>query len=77
MQLKKKVIPAVRRAFPDGRGKLQSDLVPCLSSEKVRTIFRKHKLIVLDKLENRQILTPLRIYDQQQNLGFITPITPP
>jgi len=30
----------MRRAFPDG-GKFQYDLAPCLSSAKVKTIFRK------------------------------------
>jgi len=36
----RKVIPDVRMAFPDGGGKFQG-IALCLSSEKVKTIFRK------------------------------------
>jgi len=38
--IERKAIPDMRKAFPDGGGKFQ-DIVPCLSSEKVKTIFRK------------------------------------
>jgi len=36
----------MRKAFPDGGGNFQSDNVPCLSSEKVKTIFSKQKYIM-------------------------------
>jgi len=39
--IERKVIPDMRRAFACGGGKLQCDLAPCVSSEKVKTIFRK------------------------------------
>ena len=38
--IERKAIPDMRKAFPDGGGKFQ-DIVPCVSSEKVKTIFRK------------------------------------
>jgi len=38
--IEKKTIPDMRKAFPDHGEKFQ-DVVPCLSSEKVKTIFRK------------------------------------
>jgi len=38
--MERKAIPDMRKAFPDDGGKLQ-DIDPCLSSEKVKTIFRK------------------------------------
>jgi len=38
--IERKAIPDIRKAFPDGGGKFQ-EIVPCLSSEKVKTIFRK------------------------------------
>jgi len=37
----RKVIPYLRRAFPDGGRKFHKDIAPCLSSKEVRTIFRK------------------------------------
>jgi len=46
------VITDVRRALPDGGGIFPKDLVPCLSSKKVKTIFRKDKLTVLDRPGN-------------------------
>ena len=46
--IKRKVIPDMRKTFPDGVGKFQQDVVPCLSSENVKTIFRKQKLNVLE-----------------------------
>ena len=42
--IERKVIPDMRKAFPDGGGKYQ-DIVPCLSSETVKTIFRKQNLM--------------------------------
>jgi len=36
----RKAIPDIRKIFPDGGGKFQN-IVPCLSSETVKTIFRK------------------------------------
>jgi len=38
--IERKAIPDMRKAFPDGGGKFQ-DIVPYLSSEKVKTIFKK------------------------------------
>jgi len=38
--IERKVIPDMRKAFPDGGEKFQ-DIVLGLSSEKVKTIFRK------------------------------------
>ena len=38
--IERTAIPDMRKAFPDGGGKFQ-DIVPCLSSEKVKTNFRK------------------------------------
>jgi len=38
--IERKAIPDMRKTFPDGGGKFL-DIVPCLSSEKVKTIFRK------------------------------------
>jgi len=38
--IERTVIPHMRNAFPDGGGKFQK-IVPCLSSEKVKTNFRK------------------------------------
>ena len=46
--IERKFIPDMRKAFPDGGGKFQWDIVPCLSSEKVKTIFRKQKLNMID-----------------------------
>jgi len=34
--IERKAIPDMRKAFPDGGGKFQWDIVPCLSSAKVR-----------------------------------------
>jgi len=34
--IERKVIPDVRKAFPDGEGKFQWDIVPYLSSEQVK-----------------------------------------
>jgi len=42
--IERKAIPDMRKAFPDGGGKFQ-DIVPCLSSEKMKTIFRKQNLM--------------------------------
>ena len=56
---KKKVIPDMRRAFPDDRGIFLQDFVPCHSSKKVETIFRKHKLNVLEWLEHLPDLNPI------------------
>jgi len=39
--IERKAILDMRKVFPDGGGKFQSDIVPRLSSEKVKTIFRK------------------------------------
>ena len=44
----KKVIPDMRRAFPDDRGIFQQDLALCHSSKKVKTVFRQYKLNVLE-----------------------------
>ena len=44
----RKFIPDMRNAISDGGGKFQWDIAPCLSSEKVMTIFRKQKLNVID-----------------------------
>jgi len=62
----RKVIPNMRRAFPDGGRKFQSDIAPCLSSKKVKTIFRKQKWStgMLDWPGNWPDLNPLRICDQ-------------
>ena len=38
--IERKAIPVMRKAFPDGGGKFQV-IVPCLSSEKAKTISRK------------------------------------
>jgi len=38
--IERKAIPDMRKAFPDGGGKFH-DIVSCLLSEKVKTIFRK------------------------------------
>jgi len=38
--IERKAIPDMRKASPDGGGKFQ-DNVPCLSHEKVKTIFKK------------------------------------
>jgi len=38
--IERKAIPVMRKAFPDGGGKFQV-FVPCLSSEKTKTISRK------------------------------------
>jgi len=38
--IERKAIPHMRKAFPDVGGKFQN-IVPCLSSEKVKTSFRK------------------------------------
>jgi len=38
--IERKAVPDMKKAFNDGGGKFQ-DLVPCLSSEKMKTIFRK------------------------------------
>jgi len=48
----------MRRAFPDGGGIFHQDLAPCLSSKKVKRIFRKHKLNVLDWPGNSPDLSP-------------------
>jgi len=48
----------MRSAFPDGGGKFQQDLAPCLSSEKVKKIFRKQKY-VLDWRRNSPDLNPI------------------
>ena len=40
--IEQKVIPDMRRAFPDVGGIFQQDLAPCHSAKKV--IFRKQKL---------------------------------
>ena len=53
----------MKKAFPDGGEKFQ-DIVPCLSSGKVKTIFRKQNEMWQIGLDTRQILTPLRICDQ-------------
>ena len=46
--VERKVIPGMWRPFPDGERKFQQDYFPCLSSKKVKTVFRKQKLNVLD-----------------------------
>jgi len=40
-EILRKVIPDMRKALPDGGGKLQYQLVLCVSSEKMKKIFRK------------------------------------
>ena len=35
--IQRKDIPDIRKAFPDGGGKFQQDIIPCLSQEKVKT----------------------------------------
>ena len=58
--MERKIIPDMTaRAFPDGGGKFQNDLAPCLSSEKVKTIFRNHILNVLDCPANSPDLNPV------------------
>ena len=39
--IKRKAILDMRKAFPADGGKFQWGIVPCLSPEKVKTIFRK------------------------------------
>ena len=46
--IKNKVILDMRRAFPDGKRIFQQDLAPCHSSKKVKSIFQKCKLNVLE-----------------------------
>jgi len=64
-----KLIPDMWSAFSDGGGQFQQDYCPCLSSKKVKTVFRKQKLNVLDWPGNSPDLTPWRIFDQLQNVG--------
>jgi len=58
--IERKVILDMWRTFPEGGGKFQQDYSSCLSSAKVKTVFRKQKLYWIG-LETRQILTPFRI----------------
>jgi len=53
------VIPDMWRAFPDGGSKFQQDYSPCLSSKKVKTVFRKQKINVLDWPGNSPDLNPI------------------
>ena len=49
----------MKRAFPDDGGIFQHDLAPCYSSKKVKTVFLKHKLNVLEWLGNSPDLNPV------------------
>ena len=64
--IEKKVVPDMKRAFPDGGGIFQHDLTPCHSSKKVKTVFRKHKLSVLEWPGTSSDLNPI------ENLWAIT-----
>ena len=57
--IESKNIPDMRRAFPDGEGIFQQDLASCHSSKKVKTIFRKYKLNVLEWPGNSSDLNPI------------------
>ena len=46
--IENKLIPDMRSAFPDGGGIFQQYLAPCHLSKKVKTIFRKYKLNLLE-----------------------------
>ena len=51
-KVENKLIPDIKRAFPDNEGMFQKDLAPCHSSKKVKTIFRKYKLNLSERLGN-------------------------
>jgi len=55
--IERKAIPNMRKAFQDGGGKSQ-DIVPCLSSEKLKTI-QEAKLNVIDWPGNSPDLNPI------------------
>ena len=57
--IENKVIPDMKTAFPDGGGILPQDFSPCHSSKKVKTIFRKYKLNVLEWPGNSPELNPI------------------
>jgi len=57
--IERKVIPDMRRAFPVSGGIFQRDLAQCLSSKKVKTVFRKYKLNMLDWPGNSPNLNPI------------------
>jgi len=38
--IERKVIPGMRKALPDGERIFRRDLAPCLSSKKMKTVFR-------------------------------------
>ena len=57
--IENKVIPDMKRAFPDGGGILPQDFAPCHSSKKVKTIFRKYNLNVLEWPGNSPELNPI------------------
>jgi len=46
------------RVFPNGGKKFQPDLASYLSSKKVKTIFKKQKVCVLDWYRNSRDLKP-------------------
>ena len=64
--IENKDIPDMRSAFPDGEGIFQQDLAPCHSFRKVKTVFQKYKLNVLEWPGNSPDLNPI------ENLQAIT-----
>jgi len=59
--IESKVIPDKKTAFPDSGGILhfQHDLAPCFRLKERKTIFKKHKLNVLDGPGNSPDLKPI------------------
>ena len=62
--IENKVIPDMRKAFPDGEGMFQQDLVPCDSSKKVKTIFGKYEIKVLEWPGNSPDFNPIEVCGQ-------------
>ena len=60
-EVENKVIPDMRRAFPDDEEIFQQDFAPCHLSKKVKTIFRKYKLNVSERPGNSPDLNPYQL----------------
>ena len=54
-----KVIPDMRKVFPDGSGVFQQDLAPCHMSKVVTNFFKRNKIKVLDWPGNSPDLNPI------------------